>query len=343
MDKVLDDHWREVDGTLVHVVIDRSLDFSNRKSGIIIERVTISAGHAGCGTLELEAAAGSYFFALGRQDALTGHPAFDDRYIVKTSDEEAMRFWFGEHELDAVLASYDARSLDPYALTFEADTVRLVASWWHEHLRDGAELDRDFAVGVAPAARTQSKITRLDEAVAAVAFLAGRGARLAAEWRARLEPLGPTEAGAVWRTDDRYALTVERGRTTVRLDFPWQLHPLRRRGLRTRLTVPWPDPGAAVIWPRSWSWRARPRLARGVDLDLRPPWHGEARDAAALVALPGLPAALTAIGVDWLLVGDGSLAIGWDRIVADRDRLAAAIAQLARWVEHVAPATGPYR
>jgi hypothetical protein len=323
--ETLEDRTVDVEGLTVRVRVERIIDPMNRDGGLRADRATISAPHAGCGELELEAAAGSYFFALGRQDAITGHAAFDDRYIVKTNHEEAMRYWFGADEAASVLTTYDPRALDPYAMAVDPHEVRLTASW---HQVDPAE---------------PSPVTGVEEAVLAVAHLARRGARLAAHWRERLAPLGLVEADAIWRADDGYALTVERGRTRVRVDFPWRLSPLRNRGLRTRLRVPWSDAGEAVIWPRAWSWRSLPRLARGRTLELPGPWRAEVHDAQALAALPELSAGLSALAVDWLIAGDGHLAIGWERIVDEPARLAAAIGQLARWSEHVAPRTGPYR
>ncbi len=342
---VLIDRTELVAGVDVRLVMIRELMVVDGAASTV-DRARVSAAHAGCGELEVEAQAGSYFFALGRQDAMTGHAGLDDRYIVKTNDEDALRYWLGDVEGDAVMTTYDPHALDPFALTVSPTEIVLEATFQprdslHQPVRPAGLSAREILAD--PRASGPHGVTRVDEAVTAVATLAGRGARLAARWRALLEPVGVVEAGPAWRTDDGYGLTLERGRHRIRVDFPWKLHPLRRRGLRTRVATAWPDAGVAVVWPRTWSWRSRPRLARGLELALPPPWYGEARDVAALTSLADLPSSLTAIGCDWLLVADGQLAVGWERIVEDRDRLAAATALLARWAERVAPTAGPYR
>lgn len=339
----LDERDVEHDGVRVRAVVERVRDPFNRDGGMMVECATVHAAHD-WGPLAVEAAAGSYFFAFGRQDALVGHPGFDDRYIVKTSDEVALRYWFGLDEAEAVLATYDPHALHPYALTIEPGQIRLVASWHYPTWPPPERIPvRGIGAAITGEWTTPSLVTRLDEAIAAVAHLAGRGRRLATGWRDRLASLGLVEAQESFATDERYALTLERGRTRIRLDFPWQVPALRSHGLRTRLTIPWPDPGAAVLWPRTWSWRARPRIDRGRDLRLPAPWHGEAHDAEALLSLPQREELLTALGIEWLIVGDGRLAVGWERIVDDPERLGAVVTQLARWAEWVAPTRGPYR
>ena len=64
---------------------------------------------------------------------------------------------------------------------------------------------------------------------------------------------------------------------------------------------------------------------------------------AVLDGLQDVGGALAAVGVDWLLVGDGLLAIGWERIEDDAAKLASALGLLARWAEQAAAANGPYR
>lgn len=366
MSVVLDDRHVVHDGIEVHVRVDRG-ELVLKGGTYLTDRAAVCAPHAGCGDLDLHVAAGSYFFPVGRQDARTGHASFDDRYIVKANDLDALRYWFGALEAEAMLATYDPHALDPFALHVSSSHVRLTASTDRSVSAASARAPGglDFSIGAALLDHRRADaitdgiavrwgavpclVTGIDRAVAAAATLAGRGARLAAGWRELLAPLGVVEAGAVWRTDEAYAVVLERGRTRVRVDFPWRLAPLRRRGLRTRLRVPWPDHGAAVVTrrPRAapwwWSWRSRPRLAGGRRLALSSPWQGVAREAPALAALPRLGPALDALGVDWLLAGEGTLAVGWERIVDERESLDAAATQLERWSEHVARATGPYR
>ena len=64
---------------------------------------------------------------------------------------------------------------------------------------------------------------------------------------------------------------------------------------------------------------------------------------AVLDGLRDVGSALAAAGVDWLLVGDGLLAIGWERIEEDAAKLAGAVGLLARWAEQAAATSGPYR
>jgi hypothetical protein len=346
-DVVLIDRTDDVDGVQVHVVVTRSLEYVDRQP-LLRDEAIVRAAHAGCGGLEVEAAAGSYFFTLGRQDATTGHTAFDDRYIVKASDEVALRYWLGADEADTLLSTYDPHAANPFRLKVDARELRLSASCqignWTAP--EGVAADEHLGrvePGEHPWLTAPIQISRLDEAVRAVGVLAGRGARLAASWRDLLTPLGAIESDPIWRADGQYRLSIERGRRPVQVDFPWHLSPLRRDGLRTRLSIAWPDDSNAVIWPRTWSRWSRPTLDRARDLDLPAPWHGIGRAAEPLLGLPQLPAALTAAGVDWLLAGEGRLAIGWERIVDEREPLAAAIALLTRWAEHRAQATGPYR
>ena len=343
-DATLADHLVVVDGVEVRVVVERALVIVN-KTRSLEDHATITAAHVGCGDLTIEAAAGSYFFALGRQDATTGHARFDERYIVKTDDEAALRYWFGEAEADAFLATYDPHELEPYTLTVTPTEVcaRMAKAYTPD---DSIPAPGPHGLGrvlSGPWLTLPMAVTRVDEAVRAVATIAGRGARLAASWRERLAPLGLVESGEAWRTDERYALVVARGRARIRIDFPWRLAPLPGTGLRTRLAIDWPDDGVAVIWPQAWGRRQRPQLADARELALPGPWAGAGRGADALLGLPDLAGALTAAGVDWLVAGDRALAIGWDGIVDDTARLTAALALLARWADHLAAPISPYR
>lgn len=343
MDEPVSERLVDVDGVPVRVRTER------RTSELTEGRqwndtVTILAGSPGCGELTIDVIAGARWMGFGKNRVVTGVAAFDDQYVVTTSDERIAPWWFGAAEAAAMAATYDPVALIPFQLRLAPGVVQLAAGGitelalpvsWRD--RDSPKYQHYVAHGAPPLA-----VTHVDEAIHAAGFIAGRNLRMGARWRDLLAPHGLVAAGAAWRTDDQYALVVERGRAKIVVDFPWRLSALSTTGLRTRLAVRWPVDGAAAIWPRAWSRRQRPRLDGNRSLDLATPWHGVAR-GPVLDGLPDLGAAMVAVGVDWLLAGDGLLAIGWERIVEEPARLAGGLGLLARWAEHAAAANGPYR
>jgi hypothetical protein len=325
----------DIDGVSVSVSLDRSIVVVSRVEQMV-DTALIGAPLPGLGDFALTAYAGSYFFALGRKDVTLGNVGFDDRYIVKTDHAAMARHWFTDDECAAVLATYDPHATDPFRLVIKPGLVLLEAT---------ARQAMDGELGGAPAAdaRQPFMVHRIDEATHAAAAVANRGRTLASWWRDRLASRGLIESGARWRTDDDYVLTLAHGRHSVRIDFPWQLAALARRGLRTRCAIEWPDAARVAIWPSQSSRRDRPRLDDAAAWRLPSPWRAVGIDTASIAALPDLAARLTGLGVDWLLAGDLRLAIGWERIVDDADRLAQASATLARWAESMTASDAPYR
>jgi|JI10StandDraft_1071094.scaffolds.fasta_scaffold15785_6 hypothetical protein len=343
MDEPVTERLVEVDGVPVRVRTERQrLAITEGEQWTDV--VTILAGSPACGELTIDVVAGARWMGFGKNRIVTGVTAFDDHYVVTTSDERIAAWWFGPAEAEALAATYDPTALTPFALRLAPGVITLVAGGvttimlpisWQD--RDAPQHQHYLAHGSPPLAATH-----IDEAIHAAGFIAGRNLRLAARWRDLLAPHGLIAAGPAWRTDDQYALVVERGRTKLVIDFPWRLAALASTGLRTRLAVRWPVAGAAAIWPRTWSRRQRPRVDGDRALHLAAPWHGVAR-GAALDGLSDIGGALAAVGVDWLLVGDGLLAIGWEDVEEDPARLARALGLLARWAEQTAAASGPYR
>jgi hypothetical protein len=339
-----------LDGVVVRVRVERSAFFAKNQLYVDDEAV-VTVSHHGCGAMVAHVRAGSYFFALGRQDLRLGHAAFDDRYLVKADELAALRYWLSEVEADAMLASYEPTSLVPWELTVTPTEIRLKRT---ERLavergsstgyvlldalpKGASSVDVD-ALDLTMWARL---ITDTDRAVRTAAILAHRGERLATAWRERLTPLGLTDAEPVWSTDERYGATLACGRARIRVDFPWSMPPLPAGRLRTRLAIEWPHDGTAAVWPTSWRRRDRPEIdddePREVD-----GWRAAAAGTDVLATLPDLGAALTAAGVEWLVATPRRLAIGWEQIVDDPERLTAACALLRRWVETTSVAS-PYR
>lgn len=291
---------------------------------VCVDRADVTAEQQGCGELELTATPGTYFFRLGRQDELLGHRAFDDRFIVKTNDAGAARFWIDRVAADAMLATFDPLSLAPFALSLEPGTIRCFARTNPARIDDRPE---------------RPTVNRLDDAINAVGVLANRGERLADEWRGRLTPLGLIAAGSRWRADDAYSVELERGRSHVRIDFPWQLPAIRRRGLRTRARIARTGDVIAALWRDDLPRTERPTIDAD-DRAARRGWHARATSADA--TLPDLDRTLEHARPDWVLVDHESIAIGWESIVENVDQLGAAMAALARWAE-VDTSIGPFR
>lgn len=343
MDEPVSERLVDVDGVPVRVRVERQR-VAVTEGEQWTDGVNVVASSPGCGELTIDVVAGARWMGFGKNRVVTGVAAFDDQYVVTTSDERIAPWWFGPAEAKAMAATYDPTALMPFALRLAPGLIQLVAGGitelalpisWRD--RDSPRYQHYLAHGAPPMA-----VTHIDEAIRAAGFIAGRNLRLAARWRELLAPHGLVAAGPAWRTDDQYALVVERGRSKIIVDFPWRVAALSTTGLRTRLAVRWPVDGAAAIWPRAWSRRQRPRIDGNRSLDLAAPWHGVAR-GAVLDGLRDVGSALAAAGVDWLLVGDGLLAIGWERIEDDAARLAGAVGLLARWAEQAAATNGPYR
>ena len=339
---VLEDAAVVLGGVEVHVRVERSASLHKNQLHLD-DRAVVTTLHRGCGGMTAQIRAGSYFVALGRQDEPVGHAAFDDRYLVKTRQLAALRYWLGAVEADAMLASYDPTSLVPWELKVTPHELRL------ERV-ERAIFDRTGLAAVVSLASMDLSsdltlrprlVNDTDRAVRTAAILAHRGERLATAWRERLTPLGLTDAEPVWSTDERYGATLACGRARIRVDFPWSMPPLPAGRLRTRLAIEWPHDGTAAVWPTSWRRRDRPEIDDDEPREVAG-WSAAAAGTDVLATLPDLGAALTAAGVEWLVATPRRLAIGWEQIVDDPERLTAACALLRRWVETTSVAS-PYR
>lgn len=300
---------------------------ASESAGAFVRLATVTSALPGCARLTAWIAPGSYFVALGRQDERLGHAAFDDRYIVKTRDTALLRFWLGDDELDAVLATYAPTAAEPFTLGIERGEVTLTsASSFHT---------------------PPQSPERLDEALHAAAWLAGRPRRLATQWRDRLAPLGDVTAGTSFSVDGDFALRVA-DRVPVEVTFPDALPLVRRRGLRTQLRA---SRDAAAAQPIGAMWqprlpaadrppRSKVRIARltagGLDgYDHPTPWLA--------AALAPVERALTRAAPDAITIDDTSVALRWERIVDDLDVLRAGVAVVQALASVAAPGAGPYR
>ncbi len=328
-----DDHDQQLvddDGNVVRVVErNRYFDGDHGRSeeiGACVRHATVTAALPGCARLTAWIAPGSYFIGLGRQDELLGHPAFDDRYIVKTRDAALLRFWLGDDELDAILATYAPGALEPFTLDIERGGVTLVSASSFE------------AEPQHPA--------HLDDAIQAAAWLAGRPRRLATQWRERLAPLGDVTAGTSFSVDGDFALRID-GRAPVEVTFPDAVPVVRRRGLRTQLGAsrdPAPAQPIGALWrptlpapdrpPRSKVRVARFTLAGLDGYDHPTPWLA--------AALAPVERALARAAPDAITIDATCVALRWERIVDDVERLRAGVAVVQALV--AAPTgDGPYR
>lgn len=330
MDWVLGEATVEHDGALVTWRSTRTVRLI-RHDLIVTDTTVVLATQVGQGAWRLTARPGAYFFALGRQNLSLGHAAFDDRYILKSNDPVAARFWLDDVALDAMLATYDPNAVHPFEL--ELSGQRIVLRAHHDHgVGSFDQVDR-----TAP-----SRVTRVDEAIAATAAIANRGRRLGAAWAERLHRLGAVDDGGRWRTDDSYGVNVARGSARVHVDFPWRVSSLRRAGLRTRLTIEWPAGPPAALW-RSSARRASRPTTTGPSLSPGSGWRGRGQGVDAIAAMPGALATLAALTTDWMIIGDRRLAIGWERIIDDEHILDRALTALAALAGGAAADAAPYR
>ncbi len=280
---------------------------------------------------------GYHFLLAGlRRDDHLGDPALDERYIVHADDLAWVRWWLGATERQALMATFDPEAVIPFAL----------------EIADGAVV---FAGGGLPPRRY------LDAARQAAAFVAARAERAADEWRGLAPALGAVVRGAVWTataprantaTASEFALTSERGRAVVTIDFATAL-PFDRGGPRLRTCVHAPRQAAhrAALALERDDLPRRHRLRPGVvgDLDRRlrvtPGLSGRTDDVAwAEARLTSTATPLARAAPDVVVIGADRVLIAWEGVVADPTRLTAAIdlvAQLA--VETGGPGAGPYR
>jgi hypothetical protein len=272
--------------------------------------------------------AGHYFFKLGRQDERLGHAAFDDRYIVKTNAPDELRYWLGSDECEAVLATYDPAAAMPFVLELTNDEVTFT--------------------GFSNVESRPTRPARLDRAAEAAAFLSARPRRLAEAWRTRLAPLGDVTAGAAFSVDGDFAIRIERGPLVAEVTFPDELPAVRRRGLRTMLTVRRREPSTQLgaLWA-SWPARGRPPAAlQDPNAGARAGSVRRRRRPDALAggrARPGAAGARARAPPDAVWIEPTAAALRWERIVDDVDALGAGLDVLDALTRGAAATDGPYR
>ncbi|MEZ4366168.1 MAG: hypothetical protein R2939_07750 [Kofleriaceae bacterium] len=289
---------------------------------------TVRAPMPGSRRLRMAAWPGTYFVAFGRQDVLLDHHAFDDRFVVKTADAELTRFWLGDDELAALLATYEPVAARPFAFQIADGELELRARST-SHPEPTAPL-------------------RLPEAIAAAAQLGGRAHRLAAAWRARGATLGLVPSGDVFDTDGGYVLRSDARRAALELSFPDAVPSVSRRGLRTVVRAPRTSPADTV----GALWRdALPRWDRPAGAKLR----GAAFEIAGLgghdrggpwlaAALAPHAGALAAAAPDAVAITPGTVELRWERYLDDVAAIVAGldvVEQLA--APHPGGGDGPYR
>lgn len=305
----------------------------------VIDTVRIGAAHGGIGGARFQITTEDHTFRLAPSPR-TGHAAFDEACRVEGTEEDALRYWLGVDEAAAIL-TLPAAYGRAWSLAVEPGHVELC-------IRVGVEvkglglLDRLRRVE-RPADSLPPLISDVDVAVRCIGMLAGRSTRLAGAWRTRLRPLGLLEAPPVWCADPTYVATLGLGRFRARLDFPWRADPLSAERLRTRLVVEWPHEGVAVACPVSWPRGTRPHVDDLSEREIDGWYTLTDRAGAEALRLSCDLQALTDAEIDWLIIGEHQLAIGWERIVEEGHLLQQALALLARWSERSIRNDGPFR
>ncbi len=245
-------------------------------------------------------------------------PAFDDRYVLDTSDLAWARWWFGATEREAIAATFHAESAQPLGFALADARAAFTA--------DG------------PPARGY-----LDAARHAVAFLAARGARASAEWRHLASQLGATVLGDGFTADGGIVARTGRGAATIEVTtarHAGRLVTVARAGTAApdepRHLAIRADRVAAPLPPTRG--RADPTIDGPDDHTVRasdPAW------AAAHVR--ALTPALAAARPDLIEVAGDRVAVLWAGPLFDLRRLTAGIDLVARVTRHGALGPAPYR
>ena len=290
----------------------------------------IEVGARSSDPLELHVACGHVYplaRSLGVRDSIIGHPAFDDRYVVKTSDDALARAWLDDEACAALLATSDAYELE-------------VKRSWLRVSRRGFEDDAESLV----------------VALRGAGQLAGAGARQLERWRRSAAALGGTltTRNQRWGVDGEVELTLPHRATRVSVDLPFV--GLAGRGpptLWTRASAPRVglDPDRWVLHERTRRLRATPRLAEPFDpvvddAAFTARWRCLAEAPQRLAArLPGARLAQLAQVAPAAVLGElGVVSVWLPGFVHDPARLAALVDLTATFaVEIVGATAGPYR
>jgi hypothetical protein len=293
--------------------------------------VQLGAMAPGAGPLRLELRPGHVYpfaRALGVRDLEVGDAPFDDRFVIKASDEGLARVWLDGPARAAALAVADHAQ-------FHLRRERVVGFM---QILYGLVSQDELEVRLAGAAR-------------AVAALASSGTRLGAAWRALGGTLGGRVVGA-----EHFGV----GEGAMAIVAPWQ-----GREVRIQAAFDWPD---RRRWRRrslfTWVRARRTAVARdawaiaraGADFRPRRGWREAGRgdegwsawgtDAARVAARRRGP------GGEWLgagapevVVGDAEAVTAWvPGVLAGVERARALVALVGALADEVdAGASGPYR
>lgn len=279
----------------------------------------VLTANIGCPGLELVAKPGA---PRAVRDEVLGHAGFDDRFVVTTREPALARFWLGEAELAAMLATYDPMTVTPF--TFE--------------IRDGR-------IQLRSRIRSDGSLPRRDEAMRCATVIAAREQRELAEWRARAAALGGELTGGRWTWSDLAIVVGAETRIPIRIDFPLQLTWSARVMPQVRITAGRQAHGddvlavaAATLPPTE-----RPRLPPDhVRVAVGPLVGGRTRDAPEL---PAIDDRVAAAGLDWLVIDGLDVVAGWTTFQRSTAALAAGISAVRALAElfTTAVADGPYR
>jgi len=311
----------DIDGVAVHTTVVAAL------TADAPARVRVRARTRGVAPMVRDRPGYHFLLAGLRRDDHLGDARIDDRYIVHADDLPWVRWWLGELERQALLATFDPEAIAPFALA----------------IQDG---DVCFEAGGLPPRRY------LDAARQAAAFLATRADRAAGEWHALAPVLGASVRGDVWTTAGGFAVAAERGAAPVTIDLATEL-PFDRGGprLRTCVRAPRRAEHQRLLALERDGLPRRHRVRRaGLGArahDVRGPADlvgltDEPRWADARLAVAATP--LARARPDALVILAAEVVLTWEGPVTEPARLLAAIDAVATLaVEAAAPGAGPYR
>jgi hypothetical protein len=181
-----------IDGVNVTVMAERA---ALREGRAPIQVTTISAGAEETGGLELhvfpEDAIAQMNKALGGQDIIVGEQDFDERFVVKASNEDLARAWLDEETRRGIEACH------PYHLSLSRGEARAT--------RAGLEQD----------------VRLLEMTARNIALFAQGGQRLLAATKAAAIELGGlfSATSQPWAADGGVLIVLERLKTRVLIDF----------------------------------------------------------------------------------------------------------------------------
>lgn len=162
--------------------------------------VTVEAPAPGTGELELELFPEGFThqFAkmFGAQDIQVGESRFDERYMIKASDESLAKLWLTFDLRKLIHASHPESAKGAFLVELANERARI--TW----------------------APSNQNPKRIESAMRAVALLGGRARALLTEEREMASSLGGSliATGDAWRPGDEVGVEVEQGGVIVRLE-----------------------------------------------------------------------------------------------------------------------------